>query len=218
MQFHRSTLVVAVAAVSGLAFANPPARCGTESSTQAQAAALPQLVQNLAGEFEGQVQVRGQDGRKYGALISASGKLEDNGQTLVTCFQGNVNGQPMTGAAMWKLPAQGQSLQHAMFNSVSSASLRCSSACSPQSGTLTLTGQATTTMPKVEQVIKTQSENEIVCEWYTTDQAGKRQLVMQLELTRLPQGENSAALALHGDTNLLGKVRSSISQTASAER
>ena len=37
-----------------------------------------QLLQRLAGEWEGQVQVRGTDGFNSASVISASNKLEDN--------------------------------------------------------------------------------------------------------------------------------------------
>lgn len=175
------------------------------------------LLQRLAGEWEGQVQVRGADGMTSASVISASNRLEQNGSALASCLTGFAFGKPFEGGAALRL--DGSRLTSAWADGATPGVLtgEGEAATSSETGTRlvgSISRNAAT--ERVEQTISMSDENHYVLEVRSVSAQGRPTMLVRLDMTRLAPGRLAAAHDAMKDAPQLERARSAAARTAQA--
>lgn len=176
-----------------------------------------QLLQRLAGEWEGQVQVRGTDGFNSASVISASNKLEDNGRSLASCLTGMAFAKSFEGASVIRLSNSG--ISGSWVDSYSKSTLTAaanSSGCTEGSATLSGSFTRDAKQFKVEQALTMSDNDHYILEVTSISAEGRRTLLVRLDLTRLPAGQVAEANAKFKDAPLLTQLRNATTKSAQA--
>jgi len=184
------------------------AQSGTTPSKSRAAFAGADLLHRLAGEWEGQVQVRGADGMTSASIISASNRLEDNNQRLASCLTGMAFAKPFDGAAVIRV--SGSDLSSSWADSINTGAInavahadQCEADSATFSGRVSRGADAST----IEQSLTMTSENSFVLELNSVSDSGRRMLVVRLDMSRLPSGKVAAAGEKFKDAPLLARLR-----------
>jgi len=205
MKFNRMfSGLTAAAALALAAGAAEPREFQPESTSNAavQQASTPipastaQFIQRLAGEWDGQIEVRREDGQVSASIVNVSTQLQKDGKAVISCFEGYAFGQAFEGGSLLGFNPRTGQFESAWFDHVSGAIMRCTASEPADDSTLVFTGQLTSKQgrtAKVEQVVKMSDFTSYTNEWFIIAEDGQRSRLMLLEMTRLPQGQVSAA-------------------------
>lgn len=171
----------------------------TASAVQETSAAVPataaQFLQRLAGEWDGQIEIR-RDGQVSSSVVNISSQLQKDGKTVISCFEGFAFGEAFEGGSLLGVNPRTGQFESAWFDHVSGSTMRCSATETSDEVTLVFTGQLTSKQgrsSKVEQVVKMTDFTHYTNEWFVVAEDGQKTRLMFLEMTRLPQGQVSSA-------------------------
>lgn len=165
-----------------------------ESATPSARAA--QFIQKLAGEWDGQLEVRRDTGETSASIVNISSQLQKDGKAVISCYQGYAFGKDFEGGSLVGFNPRTGQFESAWFDHVSGATMRCTAAESPDDSTLVFTGQLTTRQgrsSKVEQVVKMTDFTHYTNEWFVVSDDGQKSRILFLEMSRLPEGQLSFA-------------------------
>lgn len=172
----------------------------------------------LAGEWEGQVQVRKADGTVSSSIVTASNRLENNGAVLASRFEGFAFGRAFDGGVVWAVNPSEPKLESAWFDSFTNVTARATTSPCKNVDTFGGTGRATRSSEDrvLEQHVQIASNDQYVIEFFGRDDEGKRVSLLRLELQRLPKGQRAAAADRFDDGAVLNNLRVSVKSTAQA--
>lgn len=163
--------------------------------------AFSSFVQRLAGEWDGQIEIRRDDGQVSSSVVNISSQLQKDGKAVISCFEGYAFGQSFEGGSLVGVNPRTGRVESAWFDHVSGSTMRCSAVESTDDSTLVFTGTLTSKTgrsAKVEQVVRMTDFTRYTNEWSVISEDGQRTRLMLLEMTRLPEGQvSSAAEKLH---------------------
>ncbi len=175
-------------------------RAGENSSATA-------LLRRLAGEWEGQVQVRGADGMTSASVVSASNRLEDGERRLASCLTGFAFAKPFEGAAVLRITGPEVSSSWSdTINKGTSLARAEADRCARSGATLAGRG-ATSEQATIEQSFTMTGDDNYVFELNSVGESGRRTLLVRLDMTRLPSGRRAEASAKFKDAPLLARLR-----------
>ncbi|MCC6676889.1 MAG: DUF1579 family protein [Phycisphaerales bacterium] len=192
-------LAFAAGASEPLEFQPQPAASTSTTQETATPSAIPasatQFLQRLAGEWDGQIEIR-RDGAVSSSVVNISSQLQKDGKAVISCFEGYAFGQAFEGGSLLGVNPRTGQFESAWFDHVSGATMRCAAAQTTDDSTFTFAGQLTGKQgrsAKVEQVVKMTDFTHYTNEWFIIAEDGQKTRLMFLEMTRLPEGQLSSA-------------------------
>lgn len=182
------------------------ARCVAPNQAAPSKNSLHETFQALAGEWEGQIEVR--DANKTSAsIVSVSNRLAADKSRLDSCFEGFAAGELFEGFAVFR--AEGNKLASAWADTRHDETLKTSGKTDPDQRAFALDGQDRDERDRsiqVRQVIRVIDKDNYVHEWHAT-RDGKDQVVLKLTMQRLPGKQRSTAAARFDDKQFLQKYQ-----------
>lgn len=157
--------------------------------------AVQQFIQRLVGEWDGSIELR-RDGGVSSSVVNISSQLQKDGKAVFSCFDGFAFGQAFEGGSMVGFNPKTGQFESAWFDHTSGSTMRCTASEPTTDSTLVFTGRLTAKSGQsvsVEQVITMTDFTRYTNEWFTVSDSGEKTRMMYLEMTRLPQGQLSAA-------------------------
>lgn len=196
-------------ALAGLA-STVTATGDTYSTTQSQTASATQAtLSTLAGEWEGNVEIRWNEKETSASVASVSAKIAEDG-SLVSCFEGFAKGERFEGSM--RMRVENGTAASVSFDGRTGSTTKAEGKVGEVTNVFTMSGEADhpLLMKKVQvrQVARVISENECSIEWLTVEADGKETPKMRLNLVRMKQGELSSANSLFENKKLLSRVDS----------
>lgn len=205
MQVRRAAVVVAAASFTMFAFAGPESPSSVPHSEQGAPATLPSVLQNLAGQWDGSLQVRVNNANQ---AASGSFACRANSSGLLACFDGKADGKSVEGASFFFLNTKTSKVESVCFNTVSNSTFRGVQKDGSDASTLTFSGHlssASGAKQSAEQVIKIQGST-LTVSFFSIAADGTRSRIMQLDMNRAANGEQVSAASLLNSSNLFARV------------
>lgn len=221
---HSRFLMVAAAivAASGGAFAQqqpsaPIARTAVAAEQRAQrdsSESALSMFARLAGQWEGQVEMRRADGLTSSSLIFATNRVKDGG-VMESCLSGFVFGGELEAAALMR--AEKGSVSASWLDSVLKFKLAASGG-KAESNAVRMSGELPDpkggAASRLEQIVDCSHDDQYVLEIFRVSAAGKRERVLRLDMNRVQQG--SASVASFDSSRLLRRLREDRPRAAQA--
>lgn len=213
MEVRRLSIGVSVVlAVAGASAAFGAADPGNSSgSVSGSRLNTPELFSILAGEFQGDLQKLGPDGKLMKAEASSSNKLEQNGRRVTSCFESTLNGSPVDGAVVWQSPTNGKASTSWTCDSQS-----CQGSGQMQAREMTFSGQplgGASGNAKIEQTVSVFNANHYQVYWNRIEPNGQKTLVMHLDMMRMAEGRQSAAASKFETSTAVASAKSAMEST-----
>jgi hypothetical protein len=205
MQVRRAAFVVAAASFTMFAYAGPESSSKSAHSEQGAPAVLPSILQNLAGQWDGSMQVRLNNANQ---AATGSFACRANSSGLLACFDGKADGKPVEGASFFFLNSKTSKVESVAFNTVTNSTFRGIQKDSTDAHILVFSGHLSTASgakQSAEQVIKLQN-NALTVSFYSIAADGSRSRIMQLDMSRAAQGEQVSAASLLNSSSLFARV------------
>ena len=203
--------VLVAACASAPAFAQDHNNNDTNTSAQS----VQGVFKTLAGEWDGQV-ITSNNGKTSSSQVNASNRVENNGESFASCFQGFSFGQPFQGGSVY-------SCQNGKFNVAWTDTICNETSRGTYKATAhgfvfnfertdTKTGKTT----KFEQVTTIVNNDNYTVECWSVEPNGRKREVMVLDMNRLPSGQKSQAWANFESSPTLAKARQAVANSAQA--
>lgn len=205
---RKSGLTIGWSAAGMLALACGMCSAQATTTNQTKSPSLSDVAKSLAGEWEGQIQVRAADGSLSTSLASMSGKLHDGGNEADLYYEGFAFGKPVDGAMVLSFDAKHSSV------AVADQAVRLHAKCEPQAGgttdALSALGQAKGRQGEVRTLFSNDGADAWTIEYQSKDKDGNWSSMLTMHLSRMDEGKRSAAAdsfasspllrGLHGDS------------------
>jgi len=205
MQVRRAAFVVAAASFTMFAYAGPESAQQAPHSEQGSTASLPSILQSLAGQWDGSMQVRLNNANQ---AASGSFACRANSSGLLACFDGKADGKSVEGASFFFLNSKTSKVESVCFNTVSNSTFRGVQKDGSDAGTLVFSGHLSSASggkQTAEQVIKIQGSS-LTVSFFSIAADGSRSRIMQLDMNRASHGEQVSAAILLSSSNLFARV------------
>jgi hypothetical protein len=208
MRTNRIALSLLVAC--GFGFAAPTSLAAlhvAEAVEMSDSKSLDAQLLRLAGEWEGQIQIKDANGSSA-SVISISTRLGKNNSKLSSCFEGFARGQLYEGFSQLRI--RDGKLASTWNDSRSESVQRSQGQPEAQAEAFVLEGEfrdEAGKQQKFKQVIKFQGSDAYTHEFFNVSADGKESLTMSLSMQRLPANTKSTAAARFEDRAFLDQYR-----------
>lgn len=176
--------------------AQPSAGASQPATSSASSPSVQQFIQRLVGEWDGSIELHREGNQVSSSVVNISSQLQKDGKAVFSCFDGFAFGQAFEGGSMVGFNPKTQQFESAWFDHTSGSTMRCTATEPTTESTLVFTGRLTSKSGQsvnVEQVITMTDFTRYTNEWFSVSDSGEKTRLMFLEMTRLPQGQLSAA-------------------------
>lgn len=205
MQVRSAAFVVAAASFTMFAIAGPESSSQAPHSEQGAPATLPSVLQSLAGQWDGSMQVRMNNANQ---AAQGSFACRANSSGLLACFDGKADGRAVEGASFFFMNTKTSQVESVSFNTVSNSTFRGVQKESSDANTIVFSGHlssAGSAKQSVEQVIKVQG-SMLTMTFFSIAADGSKSRIMQLDMNRAAQNEQVSAAKLLNSANLFARV------------
>lgn len=212
-------IAVSLLVACGFGFAAPTSLAAlrvAEAVEVSDSKALDAKLLRLAGEWEGQIQIKDANGSSA-SVISISTRLGKNNAKLSSCFEGFARGELYEGFS--QIRVRDGKLASSWNDSRSESVQRSQGQPVAQGDAFVLEGEFkddSGKQQKFKQVIKFQGNDAYTHEFFSVSADGKESLTMSFSMQRLPANQKSTAAARFDDRAFLDQYRGSGNAVAAA--
>lgn len=189
--------------VASLALAGQPenaptqARNATPSTTDVQNRSARDILRNLTGEWQGQIEVR-RDDKVSVSIVSASNRFDPDGN-FVSAFSGFAFGRMYDGGIMYQIDPRGSASAYASTQDFNAEGMLGTFEVG-QDGSLVAIAQPTKSTRSatrtIAQVTSITGPGKYTTEWFEIAPSGEQTSLVKMSFRRLGRGEQADASQL----------------------